>query len=104
MAIAATLTTSATTSDSVRGIDVCRAGGLMGAAVSYQVKYGPGVTTGNFSVNLEAGKSDGGTVTYGTVATVDQTNVNKPAVITVGPDLHYRFVHSSGVDTRVLFG
>ena len=106
MALRADLSTTTTTSGTIDGYELLGGAGSsnLSSAASYQVKYGSGVTTGNFSVTLEAGFNDGSTVTYGTVATITQTDVNKPVTLPIGPSLTYRFVHGSGVAVRVLLG
>ena len=103
-----TLSTTDTTSTPISGWGVnsfaaVRSQGMT-ASASYQVKYATGVTTGNFEVALNAGFDDGGTVTYGAVATITQDDVNKPVTFPIGLGLTYRFAHVSGVNVDVLIG
>ena len=103
-----TLSTTDTTSTPISGwgiLGFAPSGSAgMTASASYQVKYATGVTTGDFEVALNAGFDDGGTVTYGAVATITQDDVNKPVTFPVGPNLTYRFTHTSGVNVDVLIG
>ena len=103
-----TLSTTDTTSTPVSGWAILAfgAGGSKGltSSATYQVKYATGVTTGDFEVALNAGFDDGGTVTYGAVATITQDDVNQPVTFPLGPALTYRFTHTSDVNVDALIG
>ena len=66
-------------------------------AIGLQVIYAPGTTTGNFTVVFEAGfdRNGSGAITYGTVATITQAEVNNPVTLTIVRNMVYRFRQTS---------
>lgn len=94
MSIIAALDATDTTSEVQSGLEVIGQSGEQMIAAA-QVVY-RGVTTGNFSVVLEAQAAGSGQ--WGEVATIDQDSVNLPIVLTVARNLAYRFRHASGVN------
>ena len=103
--IEAHLTTTVTESDAFPGSRVITyQGSTQTSAAAVQVVY-DAITTGDFSVTLQAGfrRSDEA-ISFATVATVTQTDVNNPITLTMSPGLEYKFVHGSGVAVIAMIG
>ena len=81
-------------------------GGAMTSAAAIQVVYDSSITTGDFSITLEAGfrRLPINRINFGTVATIDQTDVNNPITLTIAPGLEYKFVRGSGVAVIAMIG
>ena len=72
------------------------------AMAGFQVVYAAGAS-GDFSVQLEGGiRQEDGTVEYGNVISVDQTEVDLPFTWEIVPGMTYRVRHISGADVVAL--
>ena len=103
--IEAHLSTTVTESDAFPGSRVITyQGSAQSSAAAVQVVY-DAITTGDFSVTLQAGfrRSDDA-ISFAVVATVTQTDVNNAITLTISPGLEYKFVHGSGVDIIAMIG
>lgn len=94
----AELSTSNRASEEVDGAQLLggynRAG--MQAALGLQVVRQDG-ESGDFSVEFQAGFiGANGKVVWGELATINQDEVNKPFVLTIGPSMMHRWLHRSG--------
>ena len=96
MTLAASLSTTSTTSAAVPGWDyLTHFGGGRTGAVGMQVVHDEG-QSGDFEVRLEAKAPKAKDTQWGRVATVTQDEVNAPVVFTIAIGMEYRFRHVSG--------